>query len=353
MASVGKAHSCPLAQSPETQLQIMHIESENVDASIDDGAIDVQRPNVVVVGRGPTKLEVEHHVASGHMRECGIAGRHERLEPGREDEERLVAINGAEDDNDDDETTQNKLLILVAKDAKTGKYAATCLQEKRVSGYATSWLVSLLRRLGYRKAILQSDGEPSIVALKTATLLASSFVELVLRESPVGEHATKGVAESAMREVIRHTRTVKFAMDAHVGKIVESQFILKWIPTMAADAISSSRIGRVGFTAEMRRCGRAWKKLVAEFGESVNFRPVFRSLATAQQQESRQKGHHLPSSRVAVSTQVDYSCAVWISLFKLQTCSDIVAVKPTPSASPRRLRSAIELHHLRCPRDHE
>ena len=44
----------------------MPIESEIVDAGIDDEAIEVQRPNVVVVGRGPTKLEVEHHVASGH-----------------------------------------------------------------------------------------------------------------------------------------------------------------------------------------------------------------------------------------------------------------------------------------------
>ena len=54
----------------------------------------------------------------------GIAGRHERREPGREDEDPLVAIDygylkldGTEDDDDDDdETTQNKLLILVAKD---------------------------------------------------------------------------------------------------------------------------------------------------------------------------------------------------------------------------------------------
>ena len=41
-------------------LQIMPIENEIVDE-----AIEVKRPNVVVVGRGPTKLEVEHHVASG------------------------------------------------------------------------------------------------------------------------------------------------------------------------------------------------------------------------------------------------------------------------------------------------
>ena len=53
----------------------------------------------------------------------GIAGRHERREPGREDEDPLVAIDDSylklddteDDDDDDDETTQNKLPILVAK----------------------------------------------------------------------------------------------------------------------------------------------------------------------------------------------------------------------------------------------
>ena len=104
--------------------------------------------------------------------------------------------------------------------------------------------MSLSRRLGYRTARLQSDGEPSIVALKTAALLASPFVELVLHENPVGEHATNGVAESAMREVKRQTRTLKFALEAHVEKIVEPHSILKWIPTMAADAVSFCRIWR-------------------------------------------------------------------------------------------------------------
>ena len=47
-----------------------------------------------------------------------------------------------------------------------------------------SWFVSLLRRLGYRRPMLQSDGEPSIVALKLATLLASPVVESVLRANP-------------------------------------------------------------------------------------------------------------------------------------------------------------------------
>ena len=66
MASVGKAPSCPPVQSPETKLQIMPIADEIVDTAINDEAIEVQRPKAVVIGRGPTKLKVEHHVASGH-----------------------------------------------------------------------------------------------------------------------------------------------------------------------------------------------------------------------------------------------------------------------------------------------
>ena len=140
------AHSCLPAQSPETKLQILPTENETVDAGINGEAIEVQRPNVVAVGRGPTKLEVQHHVASGHaqhrtwcdafMRARGIAGRHEKREPRREDEDPVVAIDYGymkldvtEDDDDDEEDgeAQNKLLILVAKYVKNGKYAATCL----------------------------------------------------------------------------------------------------------------------------------------------------------------------------------------------------------------------------------
>ena len=102
-------------------------------------------------------------------------------------------------------TTQNKLLVMVAKDVETRTYAAICLREQGAREYATSQLVSLLRRLGYRNAMLQSDGEPSVVVLKIATLLTSLVVE----------HATNSVAESAMRQV---TRTRKIAFEADCGR---------------------------------------------------------------------------------------------------------------------------------------
>ena len=147
-----------------------------------------------------------------------------------EDEDPLVVLDYdylKRDGTEDDEL--NKLLNLVAKDVKTGTYAATCLRDNE---YATSWMVSLLRRLGYRRATLQSHGEPSTVVLKTATLLAAPSVELVLCESPVGEQATNGVAESAMRAVMRQTRTLKFALEANVGKTAELHTILRWMPMM-------------------------------------------------------------------------------------------------------------------------
>ena len=74
------------------------------------------------------------------MRARGIAGRHERRGPGREDEGLLVAIDygylkldGTEDgdDGEDDEVAQNKLLILVANDVKTGTCAANFVCESK------------------------------------------------------------------------------------------------------------------------------------------------------------------------------------------------------------------------------
>ena len=48
-----------------------------------------------------------------------------------------------------------------------------------------------------------------LYGLKTEILLGEPLVELVLRVIPFGAHATIGA---------RQTRTLKFALEAHVGK---------------------------------------------------------------------------------------------------------------------------------------
>ena len=114
----------------------MLFEDTIVDAGVDDEAVEVWQTHVVAGGRGPNKQDVKDHVASGHaqrrtwcdawMRARGIAGRQEKRELGRKDEDPLVAtgygylkLDGTDDDADD-EVAQNKLLILVVNDVKTG-----------------------------------------------------------------------------------------------------------------------------------------------------------------------------------------------------------------------------------------
>ena len=133
--------------------------------------------------------------------------------------------------------------------------------------------------------------------LKTATLLASPVVELVLRESPDGEHATNGVAESAVREVKRQTRPLKFALEAHVGRIVEPHSILRWIPTMASEAISFFRIQGDGLTF-----WTCLEETRSKFGESVHCRPaVPRAVESGMQPKlyvGLYLGHHARSASI-------------------------------------------------------
>ena len=61
---------------------------------------------------------------------------------------------------------------------------------------------------------------------------------------------------------------------------------------MASDAIRFYRIGRCALTAEMRRSARAWKKLVAEFGESVYHRSAAAGAVASGMQPKLSVGHH-------------------------------------------------------------
>ena len=65
---------------------------------------------------------------------------------------------------------------------------------------------------------------------------------------------------------------------------------------MTADAVSFCRIGKDGLTAEMRRSGRAWKKLITGFGESDYYRPAVKMGFASGMQPTlyvgRYLGHH-------------------------------------------------------------
>ena len=297
------------------------------DRGLEEEAFEVQAPRVAPAGRAPTQTEIDHHVATGHaqhrswcdscMRARGIAGRHELQGEARPDSDPLICVDYAymragdrdasAEEDDDAESGEHRMLIVAARDTKTGTYAATSLDAKGPTDYAVRWLCGFLRRLGYRRLILQSDGEASICALKNAVVLGMEGVEVLTRESPVGESASNGVAECAVREVKRQVRTLRCALEERVGPVADGHPILRWLPMAAADAISFYRIGRDGLTAEMRRTGRPWNKLVAEFGERVFYRPVVarkvRSGMQPKLEVGRYLGHHARTGSILVMTE--------------------------------------------------
>ena len=72
---------------------------------------------------------------------------------------------------------------------------------------------------------------------------------------------------------------------------------------MTSNANSFFRIGRDGLTAEMRRSGCDWKKLVAEFGRSVHYRrAVARAVASGVQLVERYLGHHARTGSILIMT---------------------------------------------------
>ena len=70
--------------------------------------------------------------------------------------------------------------------------------------------------MGHNKLVLKSDGEHAIVALKKA-VKDQSVLDLILEESPVGEHQANGLVESTVRQVQGQVRTMKDALETRIG----------------------------------------------------------------------------------------------------------------------------------------
>ena len=83
--------------------------------------------------------------------------------------------------------------LLVFKDTKTKRVAYSFVQAIGLDPYAVKFTAMFLHSTGYRNIVNKSDGEPSIVALKTKML---EQCPLVNREIPLDDHQANGAIES-------------------------------------------------------------------------------------------------------------------------------------------------------------
>ena len=149
------------------------------------------------------------------------------------------------------------------------------VDRKGASDYARSFLTAFIKSLGFKRILVRSDSERSLLSLIESVTSNLTGVELVMMTSPEGDHQANGLAEVGVREIKAQTRILRSQLEQRLGsRIDEKDPLMSWIPHHAANCVCRYRIMDDGRTPDQRRCGKTWKRPVVEFGESVHFRPV-------------------------------------------------------------------------------
>ena len=137
----------------------------------------------------------------------------------------------------------------------------------------------------------------SLCALKNVVRDAMPDVEMILKESPVGDHAADGGSGERGQGGQETSRMLNSSWQEKATKHVSAnQPNLTWLPRHGANCLTRSRIGEDCKTAEQRRTGRHWLEPALEIGERIHWMPAPaqepRSGLQPRIVERRYVGHH-------------------------------------------------------------
>ena len=86
---------------------------------------------------------------------------------------------------------------------------ATVVDRKGASEYASSFLTAFTKSQGFKRILVRSDNERSLLSLIERVASNLTGVELVQMTSPEGDHAANGLAEVGVREIKAQTRILR------------------------------------------------------------------------------------------------------------------------------------------------
>ena len=164
--------------------------------------------------------------------------------------------------------------IMVIYDRKSKWRAGIVIHRKGNEPYSIKRAGEEIRKLGYRKIIIKTDQESSIMALKQAVIRElQQEVEVLSEESPVGEHQSNGEVENAVKRVQGQVRVTKDSTEAkYQTKMRGDHHAIPWMIEHAASMINRYQVSEDGKTAYERVKGKKATVLGLEFGETVLFR---------------------------------------------------------------------------------
>ena len=166
-----------------------------------------------------------------------------------------------------------QILCVKCRNNSTACLGATVVDRKGASDYASLFLMACIKSMEFKRILVRSDNERSLLSLIERVTSNLTGVELVLMTSPEGDHAANnGLAQVGVREIKGQTRILRSQLEQRLGnRNDEEDPLMSWIPRHAAKCVSRYRLMDDGRTPDQRRCGKTWKRPVVEFGESVHF----------------------------------------------------------------------------------
>eukprot|EP00959_Pyramimonas_sp_CCMP1952_P007702 160745-Pyramimonas_sp.AAC.1 len=126
---------------------------------------------------------------------------------------------------------------------KTRCYGAIALPNKSTGEFAVRACSDFLDYLGHKRLVLRSDGEEAMLPPKQAVVDKCEGKDIILEESPVGDHAADGQIENAVKIIKGQVRTLLLALQSRWGKRLPFAHPLAlWAIRRAASIIDRFRV---------------------------------------------------------------------------------------------------------------
>ena len=118
-------------------------------------------------------------------------------------------------------------------------------------------VTQILSLLGYKKIIMKTDQESSLVALMEKVKSEWSG-EMIPERSAVQDSQGNGMTDSGVRTMGSQIRTLRSALEEHYGEIGSDHTMIAWMVEHAAFLICIMGLGRDGKEPYRLSKGKSW-----------------------------------------------------------------------------------------------